>query len=72
MTPRCANASVVGVDASRQPLTQAVLDLSANTDAGTYEWWTALSFEDGDLALEPDPLASEAGVDELELRLYSL
>ena len=53
--------------------TQAVLERAASQEAGTYEWWTVLSFEDADLAPEPDPMVSEdSGVDALELRLYSL
>jgi hypothetical protein len=57
----------------KETQTQAVLDRAASTEAGTYEWWTALSFEDGDLALEPTPVATaDDDVDELELRLYSL
>jgi hypothetical protein len=52
---------------------QAVLEKVANTEAGTYEWWTALAFEDADLAPEPDPMvADDFGDDALELRLYSL
>lgn len=55
--------------------TQAVLNRAATTEPGTYEWWTAVStFADGDFALEPDPLltSTNATVDEIELRLYSL
>jgi len=58
---------------SKELQTQAVLERAASTEAGTFEWWTALSFEDGDAALEPDRLVTaEAAVDQLELRLYSL
>ena len=58
---------------SKDLQTQAVLDRAASSETGSYEWWTALSFEEGDVALESDPLVTgEAGVDELELRLYSL
>ena len=51
----------------------AVLERAARQEAGTYEWWTALSFEDGDLALEPDPVLTPAEdtVDEIEIRLFS-
>ncbi|HEV1997432.1 MAG TPA: hypothetical protein VGR61_04785 [Candidatus Dormibacteraeota bacterium] len=57
----------------KESQTQAVVDTAATRDAGTYEWWTALSFGEGDLAQEPDPIVdAEARVDELELRLYSL
>lgn len=53
--------------------TLAVLERTATSEAGTFEWWTALSFEDGDVALEQGrPVTAEAGVDELELQLYSL
>jgi hypothetical protein len=54
--------------------TQAVLERAATREAGAHEWWTALSFEDGDLALAPDPLLTSTAqsVDEIELRLYSL
>jgi hypothetical protein len=54
--------------------TRAVLDRAATREAGAHEWWTAVSFEDGDQALEPDPLltSTEQSVDEIELRLYSL
>ena len=53
---------------------QAVLEKASKQDAGTYEWWTALSFEDGDLALEHDPVLAPAdeAADEIEVRLYSL
>ncbi|MEA2682906.1 MAG: hypothetical protein QOK05_1234 [Chloroflexota bacterium] len=47
---------------------------AATNEAGAYEWWTALStFEEGDFALEPDPLltAADATTDDIELRLYS-
>ena len=58
---------------SKELQTRAVLDTAASSEAGTYEWWTALSLEDGDVALESDALTSaDAGVDELELRLYSV
>ena len=58
---------------SKELQTQAVLERAASTEAGTFEWWTALSFEDGDVALEQGrPVTAEAGVDELALRLYSL
>ena len=58
---------------SKERQTQAVLDRAASSEVGSYEWWTALNFEDGDVALESDALTTaEAGVDELELRLYSL
>jgi hypothetical protein len=54
--------------------TQAVLDRAATEEAGTFEWWTALAFEDGDLALDADPLLkpAEQTVEDIELRLYSL
>ena len=56
----------------KESQTQVVLDRAADSAAGTFEWWTALSFEDGDLALEPDPIVStEGAADDLELRLYS-
>lgn len=54
---------------------QAVLERAATKEPGTYEWWTALStLEDGDFALDPDPLltSADATVDEIELHLYSL
>ena len=58
---------------SKELQTQAVLERAAGTEAGTFEWWTALSFEEGDAALEPVRLVkAEAAVDQLELRLYSL
>ena len=57
----------------KESQTQAVLDTAASRDAGTYEWWTALNFADGDLAQEPDPRVEvEAGGDEFEFRLYSV
>ena len=58
---------------TKEMQTQAVLDAVAGQDAGPYEWWTVLDVEDGDLALEPDPIVvTDSSVDELELRLYSL
>ena len=58
---------------SKELQTQAVLERASSREIGTDEWWTAVSFEDGDFSLEPDPvLATAADATELELRLYSL
>ena len=58
---------------SRESQRQAVLEHASSRETGTDEWWTAVSFEDGDFALEPDPVLAPAAGDpaELELRLYS-
>lgn len=52
---------------------QAVMERVANQASATDEWWTALSFEDGDFALEPDPVLTPADdtVESIELRLFS-
>lgn len=56
----------------KESQTPAVMERATSHAAGTDEWWTALSFEDGDLALEPDPvLATAEDPGALELRLYS-
>jgi len=61
-----------GMGISKESQTQAVLERASSREVGTDEWWTALSFEDGDFALEPDPVLTAAGdAAELELRLYS-
>jgi|GEM_PF-2280441 len=60
-----------GMGTSKESQTQAVLERASSREAGTDEWWTALSFEDGDLALEPDPVTPAGDAAALELRLYS-
>jgi hypothetical protein len=57
----------------KESQTQAVIERVTSRPAGNDEWWTALSFEDGDLALEPDPVLTTAqDPAALEIRLYSL
>ena len=62
-----------GMGTLKESQRQAVLDHAGSREIGTHEWWTVLSFEDGDFALEPDPVLTPAASDaaELELRLYS-
>jgi hypothetical protein len=52
---------------------QAVLERAATRRPGADEWWTALAFDDGDLALEPDPVLTtrDDQPDDIELRIYA-
>lgn len=73
LTAALPSVTVKGMATSKEAQTQAVLERAHSREVGTDEWWTILSFEDGDFSLEPDPVLTRAGdAAELERRLYSI
>ena len=61
-----------GMGTSKESQTQVVLEHASSREVGNDEWWTALSFEDGDFSIEPDPVLTPSDAEALERRLYTV